>query len=483
MLDKNFDEIFGEKLGESHSFQTANEDWENLLPRLEGDKVRLIPYKVYLVAATVAMLLLANGYTLYRLNSSEGQLQDIRASLNEQSEQIAAVQAQNPVIAEAVKAEPTTRTSTNAIISSVAFVKKRPELAIASRVTDTPKAVQVASAQRTKRPLVFSEQSSLALMPVWTGKRFNAPRVNASPGQVNGARLQLGVSGNYSNYNKKNTAVKSASQFNPSQKALLNRVLDVNEMAQAKKEQAKALEGESSRVISLTESAEALSKEKHMISDQSDQKKKNTWYNTFSLAGVNVGAIVGAGMLGDKFMKVDANEVLEGSVNAGIRLEFDFAGDLRLFSDVEYLNINRWTNDFTNTAVPDIESPGPEYNLDAVVLNQTFYQYTLGMKYFIGDSKSWQPFLGSGFTSQLAANQKYKYNYINTLTDEAAQTDLETQDRSFIYNTVNINAGMEYNLSKNFMLQLEGYYNTNIKKESTSIPNLYGLKATVLCNI
>ncbi len=478
MLDKDFDKLFGEKLGETQSFQTANEDWENLLPRLERDKVRIIPYKAYLVAATVAMLLLANGYTLYRLNHSEGQLQDIRASIMEQSQQIAAVQ----------EARQQPATTSTAITTPVAYVRKNTVVSqvAAPSTSQTPRAVAVAkTVQKPKKTFTFAENSSLTFMPLWTGQKFKAPNINTAPGISNGARIQLGVANkNLFSNKKQNPSTTSTSDLNPYQKALLNQVLDYNEIQQAQKKQQfkqdkKRIDFDKPDVVDA-EPAKALSKEKHLIQEKENNKQT---YSPFSLVGVNVGSVVGAGLISNKFMQQDYNEVVEGAVNAGLRVEFDFAGDLRLYSDLEYMNINRWTDDFDNTAVPDIESPGPEFKLDAVVLNQTFYQYTLGMKYFFDSKAAWQPFLGTGFSSQLTSNQKYKYNYTNLITSETAETDLETKDRSFIYNTVNINAGMEYNFSRDFMLQLEGYYNTNIKKESASIPNLYGVKASILYNI
>lgn len=485
MLDKDFDKLFGEKLGETQSFQTASEDWEQLLPMLEQHKVRVIPYRVYLIAATVAMLLLANAYTLYRLDSSESQLQDIRANLSEQSEQLAAVQKAS-IIANNVAVE-TSQTSANATLTPVPVVRKNRTIVENVQTSTNPQAIAVANKPvPKKKPFVFSENSSLAFVPIWTGKRFSAPsRVNAAPSASDGLRFQLGALGKKTFSSKKNDTVKSATDFTASQKELLNRVLDYNEVQKAQKEAQIALNNKPKNVIIATDAGtpDAFDQEKHLIEDKEEENRRQ-WYSTFSLAGVNVGAVVGSGLLGNKFMKpTDNNDILEGAINTGLRIEFDFAGDLRLFSDLEYMNINRWTNDFVVTDIPDIESPGPEYVLDAVVLNQTFYQYTLGMKYFFEAGGAWQPFLGSGFSSQLTAHQKYKYNYLNAITSETAETDLETKDRSFIYNTVNINAGVEYNLSKDFMLQLEGYYNTNIKKESTSIPNLYGLKASVLYNI
>lgn len=458
MLEKNFDKHFKKGLTKIQAFEFDEDAWLGLSHSLQTHSHsarRRTLFKRLSVAASVLLLIASNFYLYSRLSHSEQQLEDM-----------------NNLAAAAQQAQPSTPT------------------APAEATARGQGATSITPSPSTMARFVAMGNEAKETSPAPTRlTRPNVPSVSYFATEITG----------------KNTALATAQKDAPESPDKINVAPGNNVLATAPAleespvepsltennaaENAPTTSGtnafdDTAQLVQQTtkEATESQLFEQTAITDE--KTEMNDWYYLFLPEGYHLG-LTGAKSVLAREIVSKSDKVLEGGWSAGLRGEMVFNDNLRLYSDVDYLKTSLVSHTINESDIPEVPLPSEMLVLQSVAISRSYLEYSLGLKYVLYNArKRFAPYAGAAFKAHSGLRQKYDYVYESGSPDVSNYaTSLKTEDKKFQINTVNLQMGMEYNIARDFLLQVEGFYNAPIKKEAAQVPNLFGLKAGVVCSI
>ncbi len=182
----------------------------------------------------------------------------------------------------------------------------------------------------------------------------------------------------------------------------------------------------------------------------------------------------------------EPDETSEGGFSFGIRAEAFLSNRLGITFDVEYHNTNfvdHYAEEDLLFVLNDLgveEEDLEEVEFNALHLDQSSLQNTIGIKYQFFPNTSTAPYIGAGLKSYFTLSQIHSFYY--QIDDEEGNELLEfnEKERDFFINSAFFNAGVTQQISNRFVGQFEGFYNLQIHEVGGFVPNRFGLKAALL---
>lgn len=165
----------------------------------------------------------------------------------------------------------------------------------------------------------------------------------------------------------------------------------------------------------------------------------------------------------------------------GIRMEFPFSENLRLWTEVSYFKVNFKTDVVDEKiGIPAPQPPSDLFAFSEAKVVQPFIEYGLGFQYLFYAHKKWKPYLGLGYTAASILPYEIRYDFAHVSENSELSIDKDVQRDGFISNMLLLNGGVEAKLSKKIHFQLEGYYRWNGSNGGVLIPDILGLKTKLI---
>ena len=160
----------------------------------------------------------------------------------------------------------------------------------------------------------------------------------------------------------------------------------------------------------------------------------------------------------------------------GVALATDFSKNLRMWMDISYLRLRLKTSNLNNAyGIPTIPLPEPNYIFQKASADQNNFQYSLGMQYSFDVNKKWKPYIGLGYTAAIIQSYEIEYEYTDAILGGEIIFPKEINNQATIQNLWLAKTGIEYQFSKKWYGQIEGYYRGSWNENVDLIPNITGI--------
>ena len=192
-----------------------------------------------------------------------------------------------------------------------------------------------------------------------------------------------------------------------------------------------------------------------------------------NLNGYEIGLSSGSAFIGDKDIKhqMGYSVGLRGGVGLGQR--FKVVGEAQFIGSHYKLN-----NFSTRKDIPTVNPPTVNDELSSIQVQQSGGRVFLGVQYDVTRSRL-RPYVGVGAVGAFDIEEKYRFKFINRLTNEG--TVMAAKNRSQDFDDVywRVSAGVSYPIFKKLKVQLEGSFDAPFDHKRYNKP-LLQLKGAVL---
>ncbi len=475
MLDKDFDKIFKDKLKQVQSFNNKEVDWKHLSMTLKQRRfasLRSDWYK-YSSAAVILLLILFSAYLYIKLERSESALKAVKKVLNKKEpenvdKQISKL-GEKTIINKKVLSNKETENTKNTVEKTISLKKTKKDIIKTEPISknrltvSSTKLLSIKTANNSskpiaqKKPKVLPTNKTVRKWSIPTPKNITVSKKypdNTMSGSNSPTIKKSAISEHKSNmtFQKKKRKIKKVAKLPKYRNSIDYVMTPVNANA-----------------------FEALEADENWINNERFIIPKPRSYN--------VGITIGGGISPFEFAS-DTSEIVSGGYQTGVRGEISY-GNFRIYGETEYLRTTAFSDEgINNLRVPPFEPPGENLTLQSVWSTQDFMEFGLGIRYvFTSDSSPAAPYIGSSFRSQVSLKQKYKYIYVDPQGEEIPDKERRETRNVFTPYTVNLNAGVEFDIARDFTLQVEGFYNMKFKNYENLLPDMLGLKVVFLYNI
>jgi Outer membrane protein beta-barrel domain len=222
------------------------------------------------------------------------------------------------------------------------------------------------------------------------------------------------------------------------------------------------------RISPLSINADTASKngEKSFEKELEKQKdKKRPIISQLKIKGYELGITGGAAFINNSSI------VNQAGFSFGFKGGVLFGRRLQLIGEVQGLNLSFETQRFSqNLNIPTISPPTANVDLRSVNASQLYWQVALGLKYQFMDGKRWQPYLSMGVVGQAASDEEFNYKFINLLTKESINIKSKRKGSEFETGILRTSVGVNYRIRGKFQGFLEGGYDFKFDKSPRYMP-------------
>ncbi len=192
---------------------------------------------------------------------------------------------------------------------------------------------------------------------------------------------------------------------------------------------------------------------------EKQENKKLSIINRIKIKGYELG------MAGGTVFINNSNFVNQAGYSFGLKGGVLFGRRLQLVGEAQGLNLNFETQRFSQSLnIPLISPPTVNDDLRSVNASQLYWQVALGLKYQFRDGKRWQPYLSASVVGQAASDEEFNYKFINRLTKEYINIKSTRKGSEFETDILRTSVGVNYRIWGKFQGFLEGAYDFKFDK-------------------
>lgn len=209
------------------------------------------------------------------------------------------------------------------------------------------------------------------------------------------------------------------------------------------------------------------------IGEEKAANQRKPILKPLNLNGYEIGLSSGSAFIGDKDIQqqMGYSAGFRGSVGLGQR--FKVVGEAQLVGSHYKLK------DFSSRSdIPTVNPPTANDDLSSIQVRQSSGRVFLGVQYDMTRSRL-RPFVGVGAVGAIGIEEKYRFKFINRLTNEG--TVMSAQNRSKDFDEVywRVSAGLSYPILKKLKVQMEGSFDAPFNHKHDYQP-LLQLRGAVL---
>lgn len=161
----------------------------------------------------------------------------------------------------------------------------------------------------------------------------------------------------------------------------------------------------------------------------------------------------------------------------GLNAAIGFSKNFKLWADASFLELIYQSKQIDETlGIPDITPANDNYIFVKAEVPQPAYQFSTGLQYMWNSSGKWKSYLGVGYgvISLVPYEVDYEFNDPSTNIDLTLEQGVNRSE--LIKGQILFKGGINYQVYKNWSLQVEGMYRMSNRKEGISSPNILGIR-------
>ena len=173
------------------------------------------------------------------------------------------------------------------------------------------------------------------------------------------------------------------------------------------------------------------------------------------------------------------NILRQNGFSGGIKSSIRFGEHLKVVGEAQFLSLSYDVGKITGELdIPQINPPTANDFLHEVRVEQPYWQYALGLQYAFGQ-KRLKPFIGASIVGQSKLEEKFEYQFINSVTGDDIFVKTMRNEDSFQLPLLRLNIGAEYPIWRKLKGQIEGSYYVKLSHIPQFKP-LWQIKTAVL---
>lgn len=165
--------------------------------------------------------------------------------------------------------------------------------------------------------------------------------------------------------------------------------------------------------------------------------------------------------------------------SVGVRGGIWLGEHLKVVGEAQYLTLDYDVEKILyRFDIPTISPPMPNDSLQKVSVEQPYWHYSLGLQYVFGNRRL-KPYFGMSLVGQSKQEEQFQYHFKNSITKEFVLVETKRNEDSYQLPIMRLNMGAEYPIWGKLKAQLEGSYDISVG----SIPQfkpLWQLKTAIL---
>ena len=191
---------------------------------------------------------------------------------------------------------------------------------------------------------------------------------------------------------------------------------------------------------------------------EKQEAKKRPIINPIKIEGYELGIVGGAAFINN------SNILRQTGYNFGLRGGILLGRRLQLIGEAQRLNTSFEVDRLDpRLDIPTVTPPTPNDDFQNVTVTQPYWQFALGLKYQFNDSKRWQPYVSASIVGQSKLEEAFNYEFTNRVTKENTFITSMRNDAVFETGILRTAVGVQYRLFGKFHSVLEGGYDFKIK--------------------
>ena len=168
----------------------------------------------------------------------------------------------------------------------------------------------------------------------------------------------------------------------------------------------------------------------------------------------------------------------QGGNISGLAATIGFARPWQLFTSVNYIRSSYETDRMDpSLGIPLVSPPGDDLIFQKANLSQTAFQYNIGLQYLFNQGRQIRPLLGLGYSISSLQPKEVVYEFEHPDTQAEVNLDLNFPNRQLLYNQLLFKVGIEWNLHKNWYVQMNSFYRQQLSRRNIDSPGILGLQA------
>ena len=191
---------------------------------------------------------------------------------------------------------------------------------------------------------------------------------------------------------------------------------------------------------------------------EKQEDKKRPIINPIKIEGYELGVLGGAAFINN------SNILRQTGYNFGLRGGILLGRRLQVIGEAQRLNTSFEVERLDpRLDIPTITPPTVDDEFQNVTVSQPYWQFALGLKYHFNDSKRWQPYVSASIVGQSKLEEAFKYEFTNRVTKENTFITSTRNDAVFETGILRTAVGVQYRIFGKFHSILEGGYDFKLK--------------------
>jgi hypothetical protein len=168
------------------------------------------------------------------------------------------------------------------------------------------------------------------------------------------------------------------------------------------------------------------------------------------------------GILGSLAAMSRSNIVRQNGFSIGARGGILIGKNWKIIGETQYLFLSYEADEITpDLNIKIITPPTQNDSLDGVKVKQPYWQYSLGLQYFLS-SKRLKPYVGINLLGQSKLEEEIEYEYVNTLTNTPVFVQTIRKENLFQLPFLRLQLGASYPILGKINALMEGSYDVKL---------------------
>ena len=191
---------------------------------------------------------------------------------------------------------------------------------------------------------------------------------------------------------------------------------------------------------------------------EKQEAKKRPIINPIKIEGYELGIVGGTAFINN------SNILRQTGYNFGLRGGILLGRRLQVIGEAQRLNTSFEVERLDpRLDIPTITPPTPDDEFHGVTVSQPYWQFALGLKYHFNNSKRWQPYVSASIVGQSKLEEAFNYEFTNRVTKENTFVTYRRNDAVFETGILRTGIGVQYRVFGKFHSILEGGYDFKLK--------------------
>ena len=192
----------------------------------------------------------------------------------------------------------------------------------------------------------------------------------------------------------------------------------------------------------------------------------------FRLEKTGLGAALGWGFMVNRLTEES------WSYKAEIQFSGNFSNNFQFRVGLGQLKVGYFSEQMDDAiGVPDLSPPSETFKFVGAEVNQVRMEYTLGLNYLITTKQKWRPFVGIAYANKFATTYRVGYKFEDLTSDQNWELASEVEGKRIPGAAIILKAGLEYEIGKKLMMQIQGDLRRGLKSKDLELPALVMVQA------